>query len=453
MSKYHYPHGHIFYRRMSYPHPMIDRGEGVYLYDQDGTRYLDASGGPLVVNLGHGVRQITDAITEQLSKVGYIHARQFTSQSLEDYAAALAKITPLPNPRFYLVSSGSEANETAIKLARQIQVERGQLKRHLTIARQQSYHGTTLGALAVTGKPKMRNLFRPIFADMPHIPAPYCYRCPFELAYPQCDLRCASALEAEIKQTGPENIAAFIAEPISGSTLGAVSPPPEYWPRIRQICDRYEVLLIVDEVLTGMGRTGRWFAIQHWNVTPDIITMGKGSAGGYFPLSVVGVSTKWVDMIADGRGEFVHGGTYSHHVVGAAAGLATLNYLHEYDLVDAVSRKGPLLGDKLRTALGDLPVVGDIRGKGFLWGIEFVSDRNTKKPFPPGRHFAQQVADAAFERGLGVYPGSGCVDGVDGDHVTIGPPFIITDEQMDELVELLRQAIEAVMGRQGKEQG
>ena len=443
MNRYKHPFGHVFYRRPAHPHPMIERGEGVYLYDTEGRRYLDASGGAIVANIGHGVREVVEAMADQATRVAYIHPTMFTSQPLETYAQALAEIVPLPDVRFYFLCSGSEAVETAIKLARQVQVARGEAERHLVISRWGSYHGTTLGALAVTGRPAMRNAFAPLLRDMPHIPPPYCYRCPFGLAYPACDLRCAEALEIEIKRAGARNVAAFIAEPVGGATLGAVVPPPEYWPRVRQICDKYGLLLIADEVMTGFGRTGRWFAIEHWDVVPDVITMGKGTTGGYFPLSITAVGGEWVETIMS-QGDFVHGGTFSHHVVGAAVGLATLHYLQKHDWVMEAARKGALLGEKLHAVLEELPCIGDIRGIGLMWGVEFVADRATKTPFPSESHFAQRVTDAAFEQGLIVYPGHGCVDGVAGDHVMVAPPFVITEGQMDELVTLLAKAISRV---------
>lgn len=438
---YAHPTGHVFYRRATHPRPMIERGEGVHLYDTKGRCYLDASGGPLVVNIGHGVREVVEAMSEQAARVAYAHAAMFTSRPLEDYAEALAEVVPLPNPRFFFLSSGSEAVETAIKLARQVQIERGQPDRHLIISRWGSYHGTTLGALAVTGKPRMRRLYQPMLPEMHHIPPPYCYRCPFGLAHPACGLRCADALAVEIKRIGVKNVAAFIAEPVSGATLGAAVPPAEYWPHIRQICDEHGLLLIADEVMTGFGRTGRWFALQHWGVVPDIMTMAKGTAGGYFPLSITAVRGEWVDTIVTGSGDFVHGGTFSHHAVGTAAGLATLRYLQKHDLVAAAAQKGELLGEKLRAALEGLPCVGDIRGIGLMWGVEFVADQVSKAPFPPQMHFARRVADAAFERGLIIYPSTGCIDGVAGDLVMVGPPFVISEEEIDEAVTRLREAI------------
>ncbi len=436
-----YPQGHVFYRPLNADHLVIERGEGVYLYDSQGGRYLDGAGGALVSTLGHGVTEIVEAIAKQAAKVAYVHPTVFTSQGIEDYAEALAGVTPLPDPRFYFLSSGSEAVETAIKLARQIQVRRGERDRYLTIGRWGSYHGTTLGALSVTGKPKMRRPYQPMLSEAPHIPPPYCYRCPFGLTYPECGLRCADALEEEILRAGPENVAAFIAEPVSGATLAAVVPPDEYWPRIREICDRHGVLLIADEVMSGMGRTGAWFAIARWGVMPDILTMGKGTAAGYFPLSITAVRGEWVEVVAAG-GDFNHGGTFSHHVVGAAAGLAALNYLLEHDLVAEVARKGFLLERKLRAALGDHPQVGDIRGMGLMWGLEFVADRESKAPFPPGAKISQKITAAAQANGLLVYPGSGNIDGVAGDIIMLGPPFTITEPQIDELVGLLADTLD-----------
>jgi adenosylmethionine-8-amino-7-oxononanoate aminotransferase len=329
-----------------------------------------------------------------------------------------------------------------------------------------------MGALAVTGKPKMRTLFAPLFRDQPHIPPPYCYRCPFEPplnppqlwrgssighttqnskletrnSHPTCNLACAQALEAEILRQGPGRVVAFIAESVSGATLGAVAPPEGYWPLVRQICDRYGVLLIADEVMAGFGRTGRWFAIEHFDVQPDVITMGKGVTGGYFPLSVTAVRGADVERIRQVHGDFIHGGSFSHHAVGAAAGLAVLRYLQENDLVTASAAKGKALGEKLRAALGELPCVGDARGIGLLWGVEFVADRATKAPFPPAAHFARRVANVAFDNGLIVYPCAGCADGVAGDLVLVAPPFIITETQMDEVVRLLREAVLEVSG-------
>ena len=392
------------------------------------------------------MREIADAIADQIGRVAIVHPTQFTSQPLEDYAAALAEVCPLPDPRFYFLSTGSEAVEAALKLARQIQIERGEGSRHITISRWLSYHGVTLGALSVTGKVKMRQHYLPMLHDVPHIPPVYCYRCPFDHRYPACGLRCANALEEEIRRTGPENVAAFIAEPFSGATLGACIPPDGYWQRIREICDQYGVLLIADEVMTGMGRTGKWFAVEHFKITPDIMTIAKGTSAGYFPFSAVGVRGEHVALIVEKGHDFIHGGTFSHHPVAAAGALATLQYLQTHDLVAAAARKGEILGAKLRQALGQLEIVGDIRGIGMMWGVEFVRDQATRAPYPPELYAAQKIGDEAFRRGLVVYPNSGCVDGISGDHIMIGPAFIMEETHMDELCEKLRAAIEVVVG-------
>jgi adenosylmethionine-8-amino-7-oxononanoate aminotransferase len=432
---------HVFYRRLDHAHPTAERGEGIYLYDTNGKRYLDASGGAVVVNIGHGVAEVVQAMAEQAGRVAYAHGTMFTTQALEEYASALAEIVPLSHPRFFFLTSGSEAVETAIKFARQVQVDRGEPGRYIVISRWRSYHGTTLGALAVSGRPYFRQLYLPLLQDVPHIPPPYCYRCPWDKSYPGCDIHCAQALEEAVRLAGPQNVAAFIAEPVSGASLGAAAPPPEYWPLIRETCDRYGLLLIADEVMTGFGRTGRWFAMQHWDVVPDVMVMAKGTAGGYFPLSITAVRGEWVEVMRKGHGDFAHGGTFSHHAVGAAAGLATLRYLQQHELVTASAVKGKTLGEKLRVALGDLSCVGDVRGIGLMWGVEFVADRATKVPFPRAARFARRVADAAFDKGLIVYPCTGCADGVTGDLVMVAPPFIITEAQMDEAMRLLREAI------------
>ncbi|UCF27623.1 MAG: aminotransferase class III-fold pyridoxal phosphate-dependent enzyme [Chloroflexota bacterium] len=435
------PDSHVFYRRLAHPHPLAERGEGIYLWDKDGRRYIDGSGGAAVVNAGHGVAEIAQAMFEQAASVAYAHGTMFSTEAIEDYSARLAALTPVETPRFYFLSSGSEAVETALKFSRQVSLARGEATREVIISRWGSYHGTTLGALAVTGKPKMRTPFAPLMRDHPHIPPPYCYRCPFGATYPSCDLACAQALETEILNQGKDRVMAFIAESVGGATLGAVVPPEDYWSRIAQICERYDLLLIVDEVMAGFGRTGRWFGIQHFGVEPDIITMGKGITSGYFPLSITAVRDSDVQIILDAHGDFAHGGTFSHHAVGASAAQATLDYLEQHDLVTAAANLGTYLGQKLKAELGELPFVGDIRGLGMLWGVEFVADRKTKDPISPEAQFSRRVGDLAFERGVIFYPGSGSVDGVRGDHLLIAPPFIITESEIDVMVGLLREVV------------
>jgi adenosylmethionine-8-amino-7-oxononanoate aminotransferase len=431
----------VVYRRMTHPHPLAERGQGVYLWDADGRRYIDGSGGAAVVNIGHGVPEVAQAMAGQAAGVAYVHGTMFTTNALETYSERLAAHIPMLDPRLYYMTSGSEAVETALKFARQVQLARGGSAREVIVSRWGSFHGATIGALAVTGKPKVRTLYAPLFRDQPHIPSPYCYRCPFEATHPACDLACAQALETEILRQGPGRVAAFIAESVGGATLGAVVPPEGYWTRIAEICDRYEVLLIADEVMVGFGRTGRWFAIDHFGVQPDVMTLGKGVTGGYFPLSVIAVRGAEVETIRQAHGDFVHGGTFSHHAVGAAVALAALHYIEEHDLVTVAAARGAYLGQRLSETLGEIPCVGDVRGLGMLWGVEFVADRQTKTPFPPEFHFGRRVGDLAFERGVIFYPGSGSVDGARGDHLLIAPPFVITEEEIDEVVSVLRKAV------------
>lgn len=434
---YSHPQGNVFYRTMNHPRPMIARGEGIYLYDDSGKRYIDGSGGPLVVNVGHGRTEIVDAMMKQAQSAAYVHAIMFTSEPLERYAAELAKVVPLPEARFYYLSSGSEVVEGAVKLARQIQIARGEVKRNIVLGRWNSYHGMTLGALAVSGRPSLRAPYLDMFHDVPHIPTPYPYRSS------ATGVEVANRLEEAILSYGAENIAGFIAEPISGASLGAAAPPDDYWPRIREICDRYGVLLIADEVLVGLGRTGKWWGLEHWNVTPDIMVASKGTASGYFPLGFIAAKGEDVEQLRRKLGDFNHGGTFSHHAVGAAAGLATLQILQRERLIDNSATMGLTLGEALHAQIGEHPNVGDIRGRGLFWGIELVKDRATREPFPAAEGVARRVWKRAFDLGLVIYYSTGCADGKDGDVIMFGPPLIINAEQIDEMVRLFREALYA----------
>ena len=438
--RYAHPQGHVFYRKMEYARPLIERGEGIYLYDVDGKQYIDGSGGPLVVNVGHGRREVIEAMEEQLNSVAYVHAIMFTSKPLERYAEELAGIVPMQQPRFYFLSSGSEVVEGAIKLARQIQMARGESERNIVISRSMSYHGMTLGALAVSGRPGLRTPYLSMLHNMPRIRHPYPYR------FPAGGKELADRLEESILAYGARNIAAFIAEPISGASLGAAVPPEDYWPRIRQICDEYGVLLIADEVLVGMGRTGRWWGLEHWDVTPDILVTSKGAAGGYFPLGFIAANGADIDLLQAKLGDFNHGGTFSHHAVGAAAGLATLRILQKENLLENAASSGAYLGESLHKALGGHPHVGDIRGRGLFWGIELVADRASKKPYPVSQKVAWHIFQRAFDAGLVVYYSQGCADGVNGDIVMLGPPLIINREQIDKMVDILAAAVQAELG-------
>ncbi len=443
---------HLFGRSSTHQQPRVRKAEGVWIETEDGRRILDGSSGALVASIGHGVREVIEAQYRQAENISYVHGTHFTVDAQAEMAERLAEMAPGDLDRVYPVSGGSEANESAVKLARQYFLEIGQPSRHLVIARWTSYHGNTLGALSLSGHVARRRQYIPLLLAEPHIPPCYCYRCPFDLTYPSCSVKCAHALEDEIKRQGPEYVAAFIAEPVVGAAGGAIVPPPEYFPIIREICDRYGVLFIADEVMTGIGRTGETFAVNHWNVLPDVITTGKGVGGGYAPLAAMIVSEPVYQAIAGGSGAFVNGFTYGGHAPSMAAGAAVLKYVQEHDLVAQAARRGDYLAGKLEP-LRQRRIVGDVRGIGLMHGIEFVRDRATKAPFPRALHVAERIGEAAFERGLIIYPGFGNADGVDGDQILIGPPLVISEPELDQLTAMLIGAIDAVeanLDREGK---
>jgi adenosylmethionine-8-amino-7-oxononanoate aminotransferase len=429
--------------------PPAVRGDGVYLWDARGKRYLDFSGSAAVNFIGHGVAEIAVAMTAQAQQLEFVHSSQFTTPVAEEYAAELLEFAGknFAGGCVYFTCGGSESVETALKLARQYQVEIGQTKRHQVLSRGQSYHGSTLGALSVSGNRRRREIYRPMVREFAHVGYPYCYRCAFDCR-DGCR-NCGQEYAAELEQTiGTANgeVAAFIIEPVSGATLGAVVPPPGYLNSVAEICRRHGVLLIADEVMTGMGRTGRNFAVEHWQVAPDILVTAKGLSSGYAPLGAVLVSKRVADAIADGSGAFLHGFTYNSHPISLAAGRAVLRLLQEQKLVQAADseRQGSTASTLSRglESLRDTKVVGDVRGIGLLWGVEFVADKKSKQPFAPELNFAGRVAQASVKRGLLVYPMQGCVDGVSGDHVLIAPPAVISAEQIDSAVKQLKEAID-----------
>ncbi len=433
----------VFHRKLKGKLPLAQGGAGLWIQGADGRRWLDASGGAVVVNLGHGLEQVAQAVYRQIKEGCYFHPTMFTTPVVEELAAALAAHAPAGIDRFYFMSSGSEAVETALKLARQIHLARGQASRFKIISRWRSYHGLTLGALAVSGRAGFRSPFTVMLRDAVHIAPPYCLRCLFGLSYPACNLKCARALEEAILHQGPSTVSAFIAETVSGASLAAYPPPPGYWPLIREICDRHGVILIQDEVMCGMGRTGRWFASEHYEVIPDLVTLGKGLSGGCLPLSAMGVRDELYQEVAAAEG-FAHGGTYSHHSVSAAAGLAAIRILEREGLVERAATQGKVLGAKLSAALADSPFVCDVRGIGMMWGVELAADKNSLAPFPRAEQVTERVWQSMFDRGVIVYKSPGLA-GWDGDGLMVAPPFIISEEEMDLVVATLKEAIEETL--------
>ncbi len=428
--------------------PAAVRGEGVYVWDAAGKKYLDLSGSAAVNFIGHGVAEISSAMAEQASKLEFVHTSQFTTPVAEEYAEELLAFAGenFRGGAVYFTCGGSESIETALKLARQYQVEIGEPRRHQVLGRVQSYHGSTLGALSVSGNKRRREMYLPMVREFAHVGMPYCYRCDFDCSdgCRNCGQQYAAELELAIESTAGE-AAAFIFEPISGATLGAVAPPPGYLQSIAEICQRHGVLLIADEVMTGMGRTGRNFAVDHWKIEPDILVTAKGLSSGYAPLGAVVASKKVVDAIANGSGSFLHGFTYNAHPISLAAGRAVLRHLQKQKLVKAAdsSRAGSTATNfkQALQTLRDEEAVGDVRGIGLLWAVEFVADKISKRPFPPERTFSARVGTAAMKRGLLVYPMQGCVDGVTGDHLLLAPPAVITPEQIASATEQLRASM------------
>ena len=437
---------HVFPRNCAASLPTAVGGDGCYLIDSNGKRYFDASGGAAVSCLGHSNERVRAAIHAQVDKVAFAHTGFFTSEPAEALADLLIDHAPDGIERVYFVSGGSEATEAAIKLARQYYLEIGQPERRHLIARRQSYHGNTLGALAAGGNEWRRRQFAPLLVDVSHIAPCYEYA-ERETGESLEDYgrRTADALEAEILRLGPETVMAFMAEPVVGATLGAVPAVDGYFARIREICDRYGVLLILDEVMCGMGRTGHLFACDHDAVRPDILCIAKGLGAGYQPVGAMLCSGAIYDAVAGGSGFFQHGHTYIGHPVAAAAGRAVVGELTERGLVDDVAPLGAALDTALRARLGQHAHVGDIRGRGLFRGVELVEDRETKRPFPPERKLAARIKAAAFDAGLICYPMPGTRDGQTGDHVLLAPPFVMEREDADLIADRLAGAIESAI--------
>ncbi len=434
----------IFPRRFGEKYPYAARAEGVYIWDNDGKRYLDACGGAAVVSIGHGVREVVERIHSQASVLAYAHTTQFHTRVGAELAQHLrARFPGAPqNVLAHFTSGGSEATETAIKIVRQYWISRGESQRHKILSRWHSYHGATMGALALSGNRRRREPYLQLLADFGHVAACYCYRCPLSLEYPGCELACARELETMIQKAEPETVAAFILEPVVGAASGA-APPDGYLRTVREICDKHGILMIADEIMTGGGRTGTYFAVEHWDVVPDIILLGKGLSSGYMPLGAVLVSEEVWQRIAAGSGTLDHGFTYQGHPPSLAAGIAVQRYIEAHGLVERARKLGEFLAKRLE-CLRKLPCVGDVRGKGLLQTVEFVADKKTRQPFAAGQHFAARVFDELRDRGALVYAISGAVDGASGDHLLIAPPFVIEETEIDWFVGALQESIERV---------
>ena len=437
---------HVFHRSTRARPPLVVRGEGIFLFDPDGRRYVDACGGAAVSCLGHGHPAVLAAMAEQAARLEYAHSGFFTTEGAEELAALIAEQSPGSLDRVWFTSSGSEATEAALKLARQYHLERGDSGRTRIIARCMSYHGNTLGALAAGGSVWRRAPYDPLLIDVSLVDPCFEYRFaePGETAE-DYGKRAADSLEQELQRLGSETVMAFIAETVVGATAGAVPPAPGYFRRIRDICDRHGVLLILDEVMCGSGRTGTFLSCEQDDVAPDIATLGKGLAAGYQPIGAVVCTGEIYEAVAKGSGALKHGQTYNAHPVGCAAALAVQRVVEEERLLNRVPEAGLRLTTLLAQRFANHPHVGDIRGRGLLQAIELVADRATKAPFDPALKVHERAKHEAFERGLLVYPGGGTADGEAGDHILLAPPYTATDGELEMIVDLLGQTVDAVM--------
>jgi adenosylmethionine-8-amino-7-oxononanoate aminotransferase len=432
----------LFSRNLRKNYPVAIRGEGSWIVAADGRRYLDASGQAAVVSIGHGVAEIGRAMAEQSNQIAFAHTSQFHTTPAEKLAGRVLAIAPRnfqEGGRVYFTSGGSEATETAIKLVRQYFLETNQPGRYRVISRKQSYHGSTLGAMSVSGNVTRRAPYSPMIPEWGHVAPCFCYHCPFGKTFPECKVACADDLETFLRANDASSVAAFIFEPVVGATLGAAAAVEGYTARIAEICREHGILLIADEVMCGMGRTGKSFACEHWGLEPDIILTGKGIASGYAPLGAVLVAPRVAEAYEKGTGAFMHGFTYQSHPVCTSAGNAVFDYLEAHNLFERVTPAGEILRKKL-AVLEAHPNVGQVRGLGLLQAVEFVKDKTTREPFPKEAGVAEKIRQAALEKNVLIYPTQGCVDGLRGDHVLLAPPFIITEQESQLIADALQYA-------------
>lgn len=435
------PAGRVFPRVFGRRLPVAVRASGATIWDADGRAYLDGAGGAVVVGIGHGRAEVAAVMAAQAGRVAYAHGTAFTTEALEAYAVEVGAVLPLEAPAIYPVSGGSEAVETALKMVRAYHLARGEAGRDVVLARRGSYHGNSLGALDLSGREPLRRPYAPWLGRFRHVSTPYPYRAGQRAAHALgSGAELAAELDGVIHEVGAGRVAAFVAEPVVGATLGAVVPPDDYWPAIAEVCRRHGVLLVADEVMTGFGRTGRWFASDHWDLRPDLLVAAKGATSGYWPFGFAAASGPVYETIA--AAGFVHGFTFSHSAVGATVAREVLRILREEDLVAVSAAKGEQLRALLRERLDGHPHVGEVRGLGLMVGLELVADRATTAPFPRAERRLEAVVAGAKERGLLVYSGTGSANGVDGDTVLLGPPFVTTDEELVAIADRLAAAIE-----------
>lgn len=430
-------------------YPRISHGKGIYMYTVDGREIIDGASGPVLVSLGHGVPEMAEALKMQAEKLAFAHRDDCVTPVLEE---ACEKIHQASNGDFqktFYVCGGSEANEIAIKLARNYHLVRGKSNKYKVISRWQSYHGSSMGVLALSGFTKRRKGYEPYLQEFGHIPPAYCYRCWYGKECGSCNLECAKALENEILVQGPETVSAFIAEPISGMSLCGAEPPAEYFKEIRKICNKYDVVMILDEVMTGVGRTGKMFAYQHYGVVPDMINLGKALSGGYFPLGAVAVTERFYHELYENKGDFTPGYSWSGNPLGAAVAVASFQYLEKHDLVRQSEEMGAYLKAEIEEKIGPHPTVGDVRGRGLMVGIELVKDKQTKECFAPEVKYAQQMNQEALRQNMIIESSMGCDHGQQGDTLMISPAFVITKPQVDEIVHRLERVVDRVEHQNG----
>ncbi len=442
------PNVHAVHRDWDRTFPVITRAEGIYLYDQDGRKYIDGSGGSSVVtSIGHGVMEVVEAMYEQAKQFSFYPAHAFTNDKfleLSDLVVSLAPGDLKDNSRVWVTCTGTDATDDAVRLARQYWVESGKPSKYQVITRWQAFHGNTISVAGYSGITGRRRTFQPMFVDSPHIPPAFCYRCPFEKTYPECNLLCARSLETSIRQQGPENVAAFIAEPVVGAALGCVPAPEGYFQKIREICDRYEVLFIADEVMTGWGRTGSLWGIQHWNVTPDIVATAKGMTAGYTPLSAIIARDSIWAVLEKNHSPFKAGHTLNANAVSCAGALVVIRYMLDHLLADNACQRGEQALQGLGALMEKHSILGDVRGKGLMYGFELVADQETKRPFPPSQRLSVALENAALKRGLITYPCTGTIDGTLGDMMLMAPPLVISPSQINDILNILDDSLDEV---------